>query len=213
MEEPLTDLNDPEPPGSTFVASHDAFVGRVTGDPDRWTVFEEGATAEPRRFGISVGLPPGLPPAQVALGMLEPDATLVTGMVNHAGTLVALVEVLLGWPERLRAVAEWLDVAERALDVVGAVAEPYQSHQLEQARGGLPRDAIQRDVRTLAVRLQVLLHALDGRKVAVCRRCGCTEGRACPGGCFWVEDPEKGLGKLCSACLPHVRREAEAHGV
>jgi hypothetical protein len=27
-----------------------------------------------------------------------------------------------------------------------------------------------------------------------CRVCGCTENRACPGGCFWVEDD------LCSAC-------------
>lgn len=32
--------------------------------------------------------------------------------------------------------------------------------------------------------------ALDG----VCRECGCTDDRACPGGCWWVE-PD-----LCSAC-------------
>jgi hypothetical protein len=28
----------------------------------------------------------------------------------------------------------------------------------------------------------------------VCRECGCTDARACPGGCFWV------LDDLCSAC-------------
>ena len=28
----------------------------------------------------------------------------------------------------------------------------------------------------------------------VCRECGCTDERACPGGCWWVE------ADLCSAC-------------
>jgi ParB family chromosome partitioning protein len=32
--------------------------------------------------------------------------------------------------------------------------------------------------------------------VQVCRKCGCTEEAACPGGCAWVEDD------LCSACAP-----------
>lgn len=27
-----------------------------------------------------------------------------------------------------------------------------------------------------------------------CRVCGCTDARACPGGCWWVEDD------LCSSC-------------
>lgn len=30
--------------------------------------------------------------------------------------------------------------------------------------------------------------------VRTCRGCGCTDTRACPGGCSWVEDD------LCSAC-------------
>lgn len=29
----------------------------------------------------------------------------------------------------------------------------------------------------------------------VCKKCGCTNERACPGGCYWVE-PD-----LCSACV------------
>lgn len=29
----------------------------------------------------------------------------------------------------------------------------------------------------------------------VCRVCGCSQFRACPGGCYWVEDD------LCSACV------------
>ncbi len=36
-----------------------------------------------------------------------------------------------------------------------------------------------------------------------CRLCGCTNRRACPGGCEWVPDPQ-GLGPLCSACLHQV---------
>jgi hypothetical protein len=38
-----------------------------------------------------------------------------------------------------------------------------------------------------------------------CRNCGCTDLAACPGGCWWVEDPEQ-LGDLCSACLPDVEQ-------
>ncbi len=33
-----------------------------------------------------------------------------------------------------------------------------------------------------------------------CRVCGCTDSRACPGGCYWVEvDRAKGTG-ICSSC-------------
>lgn len=31
-----------------------------------------------------------------------------------------------------------------------------------------------------------------------CRQCGCTDDRACPGGCSWVA-PD-----LCSACKPEL---------
>jgi hypothetical protein len=34
--------------------------------------------------------------------------------------------------------------------------------------------------------------------VRTCRRCGCTEERACVGGCWWVQDD------LCSACYLYV---------
>lgn len=36
----------------------------------------------------------------------------------------------------------------------------------------------------------------DRRAVRTCRRCGCTDDRACAGGCHWVADD------LCSACPP-----------
>lgn len=34
-----------------------------------------------------------------------------------------------------------------------------------------------------------------------CRGCGCTDDRACPGGCYWVEP------NLCSSCDPTARFE------
>lgn len=37
--------------------------------------------------------------------------------------------------------------------------------------------------------------AASGGKEQACRHCGCTEARACPGGCFWV------FPDLCSACV------------
>lgn len=36
---------------------------------------------------------------------------------------------------------------------------------------------------------------LSGWDVPRCRRCGCTQGRACPAGCSWIEP------NLCSACV------------
>lgn len=36
-----------------------------------------------------------------------------------------------------------------------------------------------------------------------CRICGCTEARACPGGCHWVEPG------LCSSCLYRAAAETE----
>ena len=32
------------------------------------------------------------------------------------------------------------------------------------------------------------------QQLRVCRKCGCTELRACPGGCYWVAED------LCSRC-------------
>lgn len=40
-----------------------------------------------------------------------------------------------------------------------------------------------------------------------CRVCGCTEDRACPGGCWWVADVDE-HGDLCSQCQQPRRSEA-----
>jgi AAA domain len=54
-------------------------------------------------------------------------------------------------------------------------------------------------------------------ELAACRRCGCTEDQACPGGCGWATDDQQmaaGLdpmeGDLCTACLAgSIERDEE----
>lgn len=46
--------------------------------------------------------------------------------------------------------------------------------------------------------------------VASCCVCGCTENRACPGGCSWVPHPTDPTKDLCSACLPAVKKRKES---
>lgn len=46
---------------------------------------------------------------------------------------------------------------------------------------------------------------LEGFVAPSCRVCGCTDERACEGGCWWVEDD------LCSSCVrPAVLEEVQA---
>jgi hypothetical protein len=50
--------------------------------------------------------------------------------------------------------------------------------------------------------------------LATCRVCGCTDDRACVGGCWWVIDPVVPYGALCSTCLPAelARGAVAGHG-
>lgn len=50
------------------------------------------------------------------------------------------------------------------------------------------------DVCALNARLIEPLSVSFAPPVRACERCGCTEARACPGGCFWIGPT------LCSAC-------------
>jgi len=45
-------------------------------------------------------------------------------------------------------------------------------------------------------------------QVRACRVCGCTDDRACEGGCWWVEDPAG--GDLCSRCEKRLRQKLMA---
>lgn len=48
--------------------------------------------------------------------------------------------------------------------------------------------------------LPLVIARIRGRKVRSCLLCGCTDDRACPGGCWWVGD------RLCSRCGPVLDR-------
>jgi len=43
--------------------------------------------------------------------------------------------------------------------------------------------------------LRTINEVVRPESAKACRVCGCTQERACPGGCYWVEDD------LCSACV------------
>lgn len=47
----------------------------------------------------------------------------------------------------------------------------------------------------LGMRCGDWLYSRHMMKERVCRYCGCTDARACPGGCWWVSEDE------CSACV------------
>ena len=37
-----------------------------------------------------------------------------------------------------------------------------------------------------------------------CGECGCTDERACEGGCFWIRKPTRDVPGLCSACADRL---------
>ncbi len=48
-------------------------------------------------------------------------------------------------------------------------------------------------ISALLIRATILNRRRD--KTRACRVCGCTDDRACPGGCYWADED------LCSACV------------
>lgn len=43
---------------------------------------------------------------------------------------------------------------------------------------------------------------------ATCAICGCTDSKACPGGCWWIPDPAGLMRDICSACEDVAREMA-----
>jgi hypothetical protein len=46
---------------------------------------------------------------------------------------------------------------------------------------------------------------LVGVPVATCRRCGCRDDRACPGGCSWAQVDRKKRTGVCTTCVKKTR--------
>ncbi|MEU5950341.1 hypothetical protein ABZ793_33025 [Micromonospora sp. NPDC047465] len=116
----------------------------------------------------------------------------------------AELEARLGWA--------WgrVEQLHRLLTVAEAARDRYR-HQVDLADAERAR---------LAEELAAVRAAANGAgpviDLAACRRCGCTEARACLGGCGWATGAEQlavGLdpmeGDLCTACLQDRIRERD----
>jgi hypothetical protein len=67
-------------------------------------------------------------------------------------------------------------------------------------------------LRTAAHLMQCAVERIEDEEMSgegKCRLCGCTDTQACPGGCYWVDDPEE-KGDLCSRCLEEHYPEVAA---
>lgn len=51
-----------------------------------------------------------------------------------------------------------------------------------------------------AIAKQFDVQVLTLQTAHVCRKCGCSDDFACPGGCAWVELPTEKKAGLCSQC-------------
>lgn len=51
-----------------------------------------------------------------------------------------------------------------------------------------------------------MMHLIGER---ICRGCGCTDGRACPGGCAWVLLDVRTPTGVCSECAEEMEWEPE----
>jgi len=57
----------------------------------------------------------------------------------------------------------------------------------------------------LSPTVRVKVPATSLRPEATCVYCGCTDSKACPGGCTWVELHQHTPTGVCSGCTEHVK--------
>jgi hypothetical protein len=93
------------------------------------------------------------------------------------------------------------EIAERVNSLNGQFLSPERA--LARLRLGvelLGLDRLDRDLwlNDAAICVAVLMASdlARGGRIRACRVCGCTDARACPGGCYWIAED------LCSACAP-----------
>ncbi len=89
-------------------------------------------------------------------------------------------------PARLMCLTHWRMVPRPLQRAVWHTYVPGQETRKDPTAEYL--DAAEQAVRAVAYK--------EGRRVRACRQCGCTDDRACAGGCSWVDLD------LCSACTP-----------
>jgi hypothetical protein len=72
-------------------------------------------------------------------------------------TLAELEAEVRPWPKKLDIIADWLDTADRAFEVLAELTSGQLREQWREALGDDDHDGVQRDVRAFAGRLRVLL--------------------------------------------------------
>lgn len=77
------------------------------------------------------------------------------------------------------------------------VSTGLYGRSIEQCAEELLREQVRK---VMVDRHQAGLDTTLGQAERACRVCGCTDARACAGGCSWVEDD------LCSACYVPARK-------
>jgi ParB/RepB/Spo0J family partition protein len=133
----------------------------------------------------------GLPPKPGRYSPSYPDALSEYAGRSMAAAVKAVLALALAGGEAI-VTSSWGGVSERSrrhLELL--VAAGYQPNDLDRKH------------------LEDEAQAEDAGDEPACRVCGCTDERACEGGCQWVEDPQQ-LGDLCSTCLPAVAAQLAA---
>ena len=99
-------------------------------------------------------------------------------------------------PERVLVITRWLGAHHGPLEKIVLPREPAT----EEERLWVETELLTRLVPDGKIEVAVENGSqIDCRK---CRDCGCTDDRACPGGCWWTDLDLVGFrgGPLCSSC-------------
>lgn len=91
----------------------------------------------------------------------------------------------------------WRNVAHlrpNQVEEVKALAGP-----LARALGDSPRWRIANSLHAAVVD-DSEIRDVGARRIARCVNCGCTDNRACKGGCYWISVDRKAGTGLCSEC-------------
>lgn len=182
----------------------------VTEHPDLMAAWCEAyAIAAALNAGVVTGL--GLHPEDVEV-LLAAERGELTGDSRFAGTINELRWTAIVQGERVRSETRRVPPrqAKRLRAGLAAVEagvverkQPARAGELSTAGTSWERTTY-RLTRDGAAMLDEIRRTYDGP--ARCRVCGCTEDKACPGGCVWVPDPE--LADLCSSCVADDRAAA-----
>ena len=126
------------------------------------------------------------------------------GPVGKFALQVIEEDVLYG---RDRDIAKYLTPGETAEDLVRYVAFGVLMRDVDEYDLGADTE---KTLKAFGVDVHKILDRVAPAAPS-CRECGCTKDKACPGGCSWVEIPDKKtkLG-LCSACAPKAKPAKKA---